>query len=247
MTTAAPEFTRSLCASLTLSERRSALRQRHTNGSARQMDDARARDVLRRWKSQPPFTTGDNFEKRLNTAGLTEEELLTILGLPATEYSEFLQIPPQWLQDLDRLYATYGPAEGDPQSSQWAQQATNGFLIIAEPLIEEALRRFRTALATVPAADLLSDADDIEKLASANLFSTLKRVLEKVMVLELNIARIRAQLAGETSGDRFRSFCERLRDREVRLSMAQDYPVLFRSLYARAMNWVDYTIELLSR
>jgi hypothetical protein len=29
--------------------------------------------------------------------------------------------------------------------------------------------------------------------------------------------------------------------------MAQDYPVLFRSLYVRAMNWVDYTIELLSR
>jgi type 2 lantibiotic biosynthesis protein LanM len=29
--------------------------------------------------------------------------------------------------------------------------------------------------------------------------------------------------------------------------MAQDYPVLFRSLYVRAMNWVDYTMELLSR
>jgi len=68
-----------------------------------------------------------------------------------------------------------------------------------------------------------------------------------VMVLELNIARIREQLAGETSGERFRSFCERLRDPEVRFSMAQDYPVLFRSLYVRAMNWVDYTIELLSR
>jgi len=143
MTTVAPELTRSLCASLTLSERRSALLKRHTNGSAQEIDDVRARDALHRWKSQPPFTIGDHFEKRLNTAGLTEEELLTILGLPATEYSEFLQIPPQWLQDLDRLYATYGPAEGDPQSRQWAQQATNGFLIIAEPLIEEALRRIR--------------------------------------------------------------------------------------------------------
>ena len=27
----------------------------------------------------------------------------------------------------------------------------------------------------------------------------------------------------------------------------RDYPVLFRSLYMRTINWVDYTVELLSR
>src|SRR5689334_13085707 len=87
MTAAAPEFTRSLCAALTLSERSSALRRQQTHGSPQEMADVRARDALSKWKSQPPFTIGDNFEKRLDTAGLTEEEFLTILGLPATHYS----------------------------------------------------------------------------------------------------------------------------------------------------------------
>src|SRR5689334_14033509 len=132
--TAAPEFTRSLCAALTLSERSSALRRRQTHGSPKEVDDARSSDALSKWKSQPPFTIGDNFEKRLDTAGLTEEEFLTILGLPATQYSEFLQIQPQWLQDLDRLYAApSGPTGGDPQSPQWAQEPANSFLLVAQP------------------------------------------------------------------------------------------------------------------
>ena len=75
----------------------------------------------------------------------------------------------------------------------------------------------------------------------------LKPIVEKAMVLELNIARVRGLLKGELPEQRFRDFCDSLRDPEARWSFVRSYPVLFRSLYMRTTNWVDYTVELLSR
>src|SRR5262249_13032196 len=116
MTTVAAEFPESFYASLTLSERLSCLWQRDASRPANAVDSGRAADALRRWKSQRPFTIGDYFENRLRIEGLTEEELLKIICMPVAEFSGLLQTPPQWLQDLARLYAAGSePLEGNPR------------------------------------------------------------------------------------------------------------------------------------
>jgi type 2 lantibiotic biosynthesis protein LanM len=248
MTTVASELTGYLYASLTLSERVSSQRRRNASWVRQEIDASRAADALRRWKSQHPFTVGDYFEQRLHAENLTEEDLLAILALPAEAYSEFFPTPPQWAQDVHRLYSAECSAEEvNPQFLRWSKDGANGFLWIVEPLIQDGLRRFREALPTIPAAGAPFEPAVIEHLVLPNLFSALKPLVEKAMVLELNIARVRGQLHDERPEERFRSFCESLRDPEVRLSMARAYPALFRSLYVRTINWVDYTVELLDR
>jgi lantibiotic modifying enzyme len=86
-----------------------------------------------------------------------------------------------------------------------------------------------------------------ERLVLPHLFQRLKEALDPVMVLELNVARVQGALKGETPEERFHNFCERLRQMDVQLSMAREYPVLFRSLHIITMNWVDYSLELLDR
>jgi type 2 lantibiotic biosynthesis protein LanM len=84
-------------------------------------------------------------------------------------------------------------------------------------------------------------------LVLPHLFKKLKGSLDLVMVLELNFARLQGVLRGETPEERFHSFCDRLRQMDVQLSIVREYPVLFRSLYSATVNWVDSSLELLER
>lgn len=248
MDTAASDLTGHLYASLTLAERLSSLRQTDSSWLGLRTDARRGAAALSQWKSLKPFTVADQFERRLRLDGLTEEYLLAVLGLPAEAYSELFPTSPEWVRELQRLYSTdRSPVpDGDPLL-QWTQHGTNGFVWIAYPLIQEGLRRFREAVQQLSSTTTPFDLVTVEPLVLPNLLAVLKPMVEKAMVLELNIARVRGLLKGKLPEQRFRNFCDALRDPEARWSFVRDYPVLFRSLYVRTINWVDYTVELLSR
>jgi type 2 lantibiotic biosynthesis protein LanM len=63
----------------------------------------------------------------------------------------------------------------------------------------------------------------------------------------LNVARLQSVLEGETPEKRFHRFCDRLRQVDVQLAIAREYPVLLRSLYTATANCVDSSLELFER
>ncbi len=245
----APAFglTEHLYSALSLAERASYLRQAGEGWIGSKADTSRAAATLDRWKSQKPFPAGDSFEKRLRLDGLTEEDLLAILGLPPEVYSELIASPPDWVRELERLYLTPRPLDDDPEFLRYAEEGTNRFLWIAYPLFQEGLRRFREGAGRLPAEGVPFDPVTAERLVLPHLFKTLKGALDLVMVLELNVARLQGVLKGETPEERFHSFCDRLRQMDVQLSIAREYPVLLRALYIATVNWVDSSLELLER
>src|SRR5271170_6266978 len=89
-------LTEHLYSALSLMERASYLRQAGKGWIGSKADSGRAAAALDRWKSQVPFPGGDSFEKRIRLDGLTEEDLLAILGLPSQAYSELIMSPPDW-------------------------------------------------------------------------------------------------------------------------------------------------------
>jgi type 2 lantibiotic biosynthesis protein LanM len=245
----APAFglTEHLYSALSLAERASYLRHAGGGWIGSKADTSLAAATLDRWKSQKPFSAGDSFEKRLRLDGLTEGDLLAILGLPPEVYSELITSTPDWVRELERLYLTPRPLDDDPEFLRYAGEGTNGFLWTAYPLIREGLRRFREGAGRLPAEGVPFDRAIAEQLVLPHLFKKLKGSLDLVMALELNIARLQGVLKGETPEERFHSFCDRLRQRDVQLSIAGEYPVLLRSLYAATVNWVDSSLELLER
>jgi type 2 lantibiotic biosynthesis protein LanM len=245
----APAFglTEHLYSALSLAERASYLRQAGEGWIGSKADTSRAAATLDSWKSQKPFPTGDSFEKRLRLDGLTEEDLLAILGLPPEVYSELIASPPDWFRELERLYLTPRPLDDDPEFLRYAEEGTNGFLWIAYPLFQEGLRRFREGAGRLPAEGVPFDKVTAERLVLPYLLETLKGALDLVMVLELNVARLQGVLKGETPEERFHNFCDRLRQMDVQLSIAQEYPGLLRALYIATVHWVDSSLDLLER
>ena len=235
-----------LYSALSLAERASYLQLAGKGWIGSNADTSRAAAILDRWKSQNPFPAGDSFEKRPRLDGLTEEDLLAILGLPPEAYSELITSPPDWVRDLERLYLN-PPLDDDPVFLRYAEDGTNGFLWIAYPLYREGLRRFREGVGRLRAEGVPFDPATAERLVLPHLFKTLKRTLGSAMVLELNVAREQGKLKGETPERRFRGFCDRLRQMDVQLSIAREYPVLLRLLYIAIVNWVDSSLELLER
>ena len=245
----APAFglTEHLYSALSLAERASYLRQAGEGWIRSKADTSSAAATLDRWKSQRTFLAGDFFEKRLRLDGMTEEDLLAILGLPPEVYSEITS-PPDWVRELERLYCTPRHLDDDPEFLRYAEEGTtNGFLWIAYPLFQEGLRRFREGAGRLSTDGVPFDPVAAEHLVLPHLFETLNGALCLAMVLELNVARLQGPLKGETPEERFRSFCDRLREGDVQLSIVREYPVLFRSLHIITMNWVDYSLELLDR
>jgi type 2 lantibiotic biosynthesis protein LanM len=243
----APAFglTEHLYSALSLAERASYLRQAGEGWSGSNADTSRAAATRDRWEKS--FLSGDSFEKRLCLDGLTKEDLLAILGLPPEVYSELNASPPDWVRELEQLYLTPRPLDDDPEFLRYAEEGTNGLLWIAYPLFQEGLRRLREGAGRLPAEGVPFDPVTAERLVLPHLFKTLKGALGLVMVLELNVARLQGVLRGETPEERFHSFCDRLRQMDVQLSIAREYPVLFRSLHIITMNWVDSSLELLER
>ncbi|PYR98311.1 MAG: type 2 lantipeptide synthetase LanM [Acidobacteria bacterium] len=232
---------------LSIAERASYLRQTGKGWIEPKVDKSRAAAILDRWKSRSRFPAGDSFEQRLRLDGLTEEELLAILGLPPEVYSELITASPDWLRELDKLYLTPRSPDDDPEFLRYTKEGTNGFLWIAYPLLREGLRRFREEIFRLPTVGVPFDPVTAEHLVLPHLLKSLKETLNLVMVLELNVARVQGALKGETPEERFHNFCERLRQMDVQLSIAREYPVLFRSLHMITMNWVHYSLELLDR
>ena len=65
------------------------------------------------------------------------------------------------------------------------------------------------------------------------------------MALELHVSRLQGDLRGDTAEDRFRSFLERMRQREHAVGLLQEYPVLARQLVEAIDRWVAFGLEFL--
>jgi len=89
------------------------------------------------------------------------------------------------------------------------------------------------------------DRNTIDALLFARLPGRLLRMISRTLVLEMNVARVQGQLAGETPEARFENFVERLRDLEIALAILQEYPVLARQLVVTIDNWVAVGLEFL--
>ena len=124
---------------------------------------------------------------------------------------------------------------------------TAGFLSLIEPLIGQGHVRLHEGVEVLSGmyTQVPFDPITVEALLLADLSGHLLGILNRTLVLELHVARLQGLLTGETSSERFRSFVERLRHREVALALFEEYPVLARLLATAIDRFVDFGLEFL--
>jgi type 2 lantibiotic biosynthesis protein LanM len=125
-----------------------------------------------------------------------------------------------------------------------------GFLTLLSPQIAEARARLRTGIQAVlePHEKLIWPAPAVlENMFFAGVSGPLERMVTPTLALEINVARLRDQLAGATAEERFNHFVQLLSDPEYSTTLADEYPVLFDLTMARLNTWVDASLEFLTR
>lgn len=234
---------------LTLIERLASLREAPAGRSGDARDAERARQRRERWRAQPPFAQGSAFARRLASDDLTLDDLDHLLGEPVEAVRDRCHAPPAWLVQLDQAFASSSFDEPIRLPESLSGQAMAGILDGIRPLISQGLARLRQGIREIARtrSELPFDPDAIESVLFARLPARLVRLMSRTMVLELNVARLRGLLRGDTPEERFQSFVQRLRDRDAVLAILQEYPALARQLVLHVDQWVATSLELLQR
>ncbi|MFL5349041.1 MAG: type 2 lanthipeptide synthetase LanM family protein [Hyalangium sp.] len=232
---------------LTLAERIASLRA-HPDSSG-PVDMERAQRRLKRWREKPPLSDERLFTLRLSSLGITQDELLRLLGEPVEALRARVPVPPRWMLEVEEALSRplSGPALPYPPEVQRDPNAR--LLIAAEPFLRQGLERLQvgmTELASTAGA-VPFEPETAGALLFASLPSEVLAMITRTLALELHVARLEEKLQGETPQERFQSFVQRLESREALEALHLEYPLLARQLVTKVGLWVDNSLEFLRR
>jgi type 2 lantibiotic biosynthesis protein LanM len=204
----------------------------------------RGEKLLEKWKSQPIFSNSDLFAQRLKSDNLTEEDFKYLLSLSEETIASNAP-PPQWIETFADADANYQRPSPDPESLK--DRGTFGFLYLIAPLIDRGEAQLAAAISTIAGTgkQLPFLAEDTIVQLLQNLYSQLLAQLHRTLILELNVARLRELLIGETPEERFVSFLAKLADREFARSILEEYPIIARQATIAVDLWVQFSSEFI--
>jgi lantibiotic modifying enzyme len=198
-------------------------------------------------RAEPPLDKDEWFARYLALHGITEEELREILGEPVESLAERIGRIPGWLSEIENAYRRAPRPIAEISASLRIDPERTKFLDAVEPLVRNGYERLGARIAdlgsrtrTVP-----FDPSRASDLFLVQLLTTLQAQVERVFVLELNVARMQGELEGETSAERFECFVRRMRKTESALAFLAEYPVLARRLVETIDGWERASFELL--
>lgn len=208
------------------------------------IDSSIATRRLERWRSQTPFGNDDYFTQRLEMDGLTQDKLFYLLGEPVESLQHRLASDPPWLAEFLTSISTSTVAQTGTVEKKKANDASS-FLEVIRPVVERSAARLHEKLSSMigDRTDVPFTVADVQKHLRNNLFMQLIRIINRTMVLELNVARMQGYLNGETPEERFVSFIERIQVPEHRLALFEEYPVLARQIVTCVNHWMNFSVE----
>ena len=80
-------------------------------------------------------------------------------------------------------------------------------------------------------------------MLQTSLFDKLLRLINKTLVLELNVFKMQNKLNGATPEERFADFIQQLKTKKVRDYINRDYPILVRRITEEADNWLHHSFQ----
>lgn len=233
---------------LTLDERIALLRK-HPQSRAATINAELGMRRMQRWQAQAPFSSDSFFARRLAQDGVDEAELLYLLSEPIAVVCDRADGLPPWLLQLAEVFAEGEVSQPVELPPTLQSQETARFLSLIEPLIQQGREKLRAGIAVLikryPGAPF--DPATAEAIMYAQLTPQLLPMISRVLVLELNVARLQGQLQGETTQARFQSFLQRLSQHDHMLPVLQEYAPLARLLVQRIDAWATVSLEFLSR
>lgn len=233
----------------TLTERSQAFSSMRDKAPEQQELSSSARKRLSRWRSQAPFEHDTYFTQRLEIDGMSEGEFGSLLGETVEEVRNKFSNPPEWLVDFINAYEKFNFTDSSSFYTFSDSQTDVAFLDAIAPVIWYGYDRLYQGIQAIVHSYSTApfDIDTVRTIFFTNLLPQLSMIINRTMVLELNIARLQGLLEGDTPEDRFQSFAQRIRHPEIKFAILKEYPVLARQIMIRINNWVSSLLEFIQR
>lgn len=185
-------------------------------------------------------------DKRLNGLGLSKEEFVALISQPLVAEkvsAAAITAPPSNAQ----RYTDFFPNSPDTLSAFFrAEYPVAAFFDIVEPLLHVQQQQLSAELAERYPATVAALQPEIiacKKGLGEGLFNMINRTL----VLDLNVSRELGLLQGTTPEARFIYYLKSLREREKFESLVVEYPALFELLHQYLTNWRHHSFDLICR
>ncbi|WP_224368060.1 type 2 lanthipeptide synthetase LanM family protein [Hyalangium versicolor] len=189
-------------------------------------------------------------EERLRSVGLDQRGFLQVLAHADNDSQG--SFGESWEQVLQEVLADRYAEEPLPATlaaPPSAGQPGLPFSGIFHPFLRLGAARLRAGLAELRTSHPSGGGrvgSSVEITLLQALASRLHEVASRVLILELNVARMMDQLSGSTPQERFHHFSTvRLRDARVRAALLEEYPVLARLMATALERWQETSLELL--
>jgi type 2 lantibiotic biosynthesis protein LanM len=220
-------------------ERIQSLWRQHDSGSHR----ARTFPRLR-----PPFSPDSLFAQTLKYYGIGQAEFKELAGGSAASIKDLFPAPLAWLAELKAAFSVKLTAQEkrELEEGAFSQGPIESF---GAPLIRRARHRLRERLQELKGrvTDLPFDLLDVTERFEPSLRSCLVEVGARAIVLELNIARLRGRLRGDSPEARFKYFAKQMGDSRRALQFLLLYPVIARLVVQCIDQWVSTSFEFIER
>ncbi|MFO0981517.1 MAG: type 2 lanthipeptide synthetase LanM family protein, partial [Planctomycetota bacterium] len=204
--------------------------------------DRAATARLQRWRSVAAFPSEACFERRLQADRLALDEFSQLFAEPSESLQQRVLTLPAWVALLE---AAFAPASAERITMPPAAGA-GGLFDWIEPLVRRGQERLAQRAADIERqfGRALCDAAGRAALLAPPR-AELWWMINRTLVLELNVARLQDALPGETPEQRFDAFAQELRQPPMALRLLEEYPVLARLVVEAIDRWVDFRSEVL--
>ncbi|MDT0401032.1 type 2 lanthipeptide synthetase LanM family protein [Streptomyces sp. DSM 41635] len=205
---------------------------------------------------------------RWERLGLTEEQIVELLGEPPESLASRVPGRPAWLDTISDAWQRFQGVRledlgiGAPPADHTHGDGSQGDVSDHEPHAEPGNTGFLNLIAPLLAWAQNELGDRIEELSGRHghegrlppahplLRLPVDRLLQmivSVLVLEVNLARLEDRLPGTTPGERMTSFVEQIREPRTALGILAEYPVLARELVLCLRTTVNVRAEFAGR
>lgn len=181
---------------------------------------------------------------------ISETDLKKILS------DEFLEIVadapnelfPDWLKQLEDSYTDYAP-DGNFFSTVFIDEVKlSGFFNPFEPLIRYGRKKLKEKVQTQTKSTHFNfEYEEIERQLINNIAYSLFDLVDRTLVLELNISKFENALVGDNPVERFESFVKQISSFPKLKQLIEDYPTLFRQAVEFIERWVEVSSRLVLR
>jgi type 2 lantibiotic biosynthesis protein LanM len=206
--------------------------------------------LLERWHQQMPYRRKiEWFEVKLQEEGIDKATFLKLVDrndyntLTKEAKNVFNPTKTVWRKRFIGEQKNYAHNFHNPAHPEI------GFLNLVLPILSDVGKELDRRIQLIVAANphLFESSKQVVNTLSINLIDKLMRLINKTMVLELNVSKVQNKLNGETSEERFADFVQQLKTKKVRDYINRDYPILVRRITEEADNWLHHSFQFVNR